>query len=140
MSVGNAVRIVVTGTGLIGPLGCGTQVAWSRLLAGQSGIRALPEDLAEGTGCSIAGRVPSVAEDSEAGYDPERYIAAKDRKKMDRFIEFALVAAQEALGQAGWHPADLATQLYSRAHVVLCAHVAHTRHHYQLRMITPQKH
>ncbi|WP_415844986.1 beta-ketoacyl-ACP synthase II [Stutzerimonas zhaodongensis] len=106
MSGGNAVRVVVTGTGFVGPLGCGTQVVWSRLLAGQSGIRALPVDLAEGTGCSIAGRVPSVAEDSEAGYDPDRYIAAKDRKKMDRFIEFALVAAQEALGQAGWHPAD----------------------------------
>jgi 3-oxoacyl-[acyl-carrier-protein] synthase II len=106
MSVENAVRVVVTGTGLVGPLGCGTQVAWSRLLAGQSGIRRLPDDLAEGTGCNIAGRVPSVADDSEAGYEPERYIAAKDRKKMDRFIEFALVAAQEALAQAGWHPAD----------------------------------
>jgi len=79
-------------------------------LAGQSGIRALPDDLAAGTGCGIAGRVPSVADDSEAGYDPDRHISAKDRKKMDRFIEFALVAAQEALAQAGWHPADEAGQ------------------------------
>ena len=104
MSVQNAVRIVVTGAGVVGPLGCGTEVAWSRLLAGQSGIRALPEGFAEGTGCGIAGRVPSVADDSEAGYDPDRHISAKDRKKMDRFIEFALLAAQEALAQADWHP------------------------------------
>lgn len=102
----HAVRIVVTGVGIVGPLGCGAEIAWSRLLAGESGIRALPEEVTEGTGCAIAGRVPSVAEDSEAGYDPDRHIPAKDRKKMDRFIEFALVAAKEALAQANWQPAD----------------------------------
>ncbi|MBA1275455.1 beta-ketoacyl-ACP synthase II [Stutzerimonas azotifigens] len=110
MSVRNAVRIVVTGTGVIGPLGCGTEKVWSRLLAGQSGIRKLPADLAEGTGCAIAGQVPTLAEDSEAGYDPDRHIPAKDRKKMDRFIEFALMAAQEALVQADWYPSDEAGQ------------------------------
>ena len=94
MTKQNAVRIVVTGVGIVGPLGCGAEIVWSRLLAGQSGIRTLPEDVAEGTGCAIAGRVPSVAEDREAGYDPDRYIPAKDRKKMDRFIEFALIAAR----------------------------------------------
>ena len=46
MSVHTAVRIVVTGAGTVGPLGCGTETVWSRLLAGQSGIRALPADLA----------------------------------------------------------------------------------------------
>ena len=106
MTKQNAVRIVVTGVGIVGPLGCGAEIVWSRLLAGQSGIRTLPEDVAEGTGCAIAGRVPSVAEDSEAGYDPDRYIPAKDRKKMDRFIEFALIAAREALTQASWQPTD----------------------------------
>ena len=50
--------------------------------------------------------MPTREEDSQAGYDPERTIAAKERKKMDRFIEFALVAAEEALVQAGWHPTD----------------------------------
>lgn len=106
MSARNAVRIVVTGTGIVGPLGCGTATTWSRLLAGQSGIRALSADLTEGTGCSVGGQVPTREEDSQAGYDPERTIAAKERKKMDRFIEFALVAAEEALAQAGWHPTD----------------------------------
>jgi 3-oxoacyl-[acyl-carrier-protein] synthase II len=100
------VRIVVTGTGIVGPLGCGTEVVWSRLLRGESGIRLLPAELMEGTGTAVGGRVPDVAEDPLGGYDPERVIAPKERKKMDRFIEFALVAAREALTQAGWQPVD----------------------------------
>ncbi len=106
MSTRNTVRIVVTGTGIVGPLGCGTAAVWSRLLAGESGIRVLPADLAEGIGCAVGGRVPMREEDGEAGYDPERTIAGKERKKMDRFIEFALLAAEEALAQAGWQPAN----------------------------------
>ncbi|MCM2318613.1 MAG: beta-ketoacyl-ACP synthase II [Pseudomonas sp.] len=103
-------RIVVTGTGVVSPLGCGSEAVWSRLLAGQSGIRTLSADLTEGTGCAVGGQVPSREEDSQAGYDPERTIATKERKKMDRFIEFALVAAEEALAQAGWQPTDEAQQ------------------------------
>ena len=90
-------RIVVTGCGMIGPLGCDTKIAWRRLLKGQSGIRRLSPDVSDGTGVAVAGLVPSVVEDPEAGYDPERFIPTKERKKMDRFIEFALMAAEEAL-------------------------------------------
>ncbi|MDP9940822.1 beta-ketoacyl-ACP synthase II [Ectopseudomonas alcaliphila] len=100
------VRIVITGVGVVSPLGCGSETVWARLLAGQSGIRALPAELAEGTGCAVGGRVPDVEDDPHAGFDPERIIAAKERKKMDRFIEFALVAAEEALAQARWQPTD----------------------------------
>lgn len=101
-------RIVVTGTGVVSPLGCGVKEVWRRLLAGQSGIRALPTDVVDGTGVSVGGRVPALDEDAAAGYQPERVIPAKERKKMDRFIEFALVAADEALQQAGWHPESAA--------------------------------
>lgn len=99
-------RIVVTGCGVITPLGCGTEKVWRRLLEGQSGIRRLPPEISEGTGVTVAGQVPEISEDPEAGYEPERCIPPKERKKMDRFIEFALVAAQEALTQAGWQPAN----------------------------------
>jgi 3-oxoacyl-[acyl-carrier-protein] synthase II len=91
---------------MIGPLGCDTEIAWRRLLKGQSGIRRLSPDVSDGTGVAVAGLVPSVVEDPEAGYDPERFIPTKERKKMDRFIEFALMAAEEALTQAGWRPVD----------------------------------
>ncbi|PBJ12559.1 3-oxoacyl-[acyl-carrier-protein] synthase 2 [Pseudomonas ogarae] len=103
-------RIVVTGVGIVGPLGCGVEEVWQRLLAGRSGIRLLSGDITEGTGVAVGGQVPSLEEDPVAGYDPERIIPAKDRKKMDRFIEFALVAAEEALQQAGWQPADARDQ------------------------------
>jgi len=111
MSIGNPKRIVVTGMGLVSPLGCGADEAWRRLLAGQSGIRVLPAETVEGTGVVVGGLVASLEEDAVAGYDPDQVIPVKDRKKMDRFIEFALVAAQEALAQAGWHPTDEAQQV-----------------------------
>ncbi|MDH4764170.1 beta-ketoacyl-ACP synthase II [Pseudomonas sp. CBMAI 2609] len=97
-------RIVVTGLGTVSPLGCGTDAVWARLLAGRSGLSLLPAEVSDGVGSLIAGQVPDRADDPEAGYDPLVAIAAKDLKKMDRFIEFALVAAREALDQAGWQP------------------------------------
>ena len=103
-------RIVVTGTGIVGPLGCGVDEVWRRLLAGRSGIATLPTAISEGTGVTVGGQVPTLEDDAVAGYRPELIIPDKERKKMDRFIEFALVAAQEALQQAGWHPTSEAEQ------------------------------
>ncbi|MBC2677637.1 beta-ketoacyl-ACP synthase II [Pseudomonas baltica] len=103
-------RIVVTGTGLVTPLGCGVYEVWRRLLAGASGISPLPAHIGEGTGVAVAGQVPTLEADPVAGYDAQALIPAKERKKMDRFIEFALVAAHEALCQARWHPTSEAQQ------------------------------
>jgi 3-oxoacyl-[acyl-carrier-protein] synthase II len=99
-------RIVVTGLGVVSPLGCGTELAWQRLLAGRSGLRRLPDAVAETLPAKIAGIVPAKAEDNEGGFDADVAIAPKDQRKMDRFIQFALVAAKEALAQAGWQPQD----------------------------------
>ncbi|MCB8819048.1 beta-ketoacyl-ACP synthase II [Microvirga rosea] len=95
-------RVVVTGMGVVSPLGVGAETAWKRLLAGRSGIRALPEETARDLPVKIAGQVPGSDEDAEAGFDPNRVLPPKDQKKMDRFIQFALAAADEALLQAGW--------------------------------------
>ncbi len=97
-------RIVVTGLGAVSPLGCGADLAWSRLLAGRSGLRALPEWAAT-LPAKVAGVVPGTAEDHEGGFDPGLAATPKDQRKMDRFILFALVAAAEAISQAGWTPA-----------------------------------
>lgn len=99
-------RIVITGMGMVSPLGCGTEAVWQSLLAGKSGISALPDEMVQDISCKVAGQVPTLDQDPQHGFDPERVIAPKDRKKMDRFIEFALVAAQEALTQANWFPQD----------------------------------
>jgi 3-oxoacyl-[acyl-carrier-protein] synthase II len=98
-------RIVVTGLGLVSPLGCGVELAWSRLIAGRSGLSALP-DWAASLPAKVAGLVPAKAQDPEGGFDPEKAAPTKDHRKMDRFILFALLAATEAIVQAGWHPAD----------------------------------
>ncbi|MGO4674150.1 beta-ketoacyl-ACP synthase II [Bosea sp. 2YAB26] len=99
-------RVVVTGMGVVSPLGCGTELAWSRLLAGRSGLRRLPDSIVETLPAKVAGAVPTKVEDAEGGFDPDSAIAPKDQRKMDRFIQFALVAAKEALEQAGWAPTD----------------------------------
>jgi 3-oxoacyl-[acyl-carrier-protein] synthase II len=99
-------RIVVTGLGVVSPLGCGTELAWSRLLAGRSGVTALPADLAPDVPAQIAGQVLDKAADPEGGFDLDAAVPPKDQKKMDRFIQFALAAADEAIAQAGWTPQD----------------------------------
>ncbi len=102
-------RIVVTGMGIVSPLGCGVQHVWQSLLAGKSGS---PDSASNWSRIFPAKwpAVPSIDSDPLHGFDPLATIPAKERKKMDRFIEFALVAAREALTQAGWSPASAAEQ------------------------------
>jgi 3-oxoacyl-[acyl-carrier-protein] synthase II len=103
-------RIVVTGLGVVSPLGCGTEIAWGRLLAGRSGVTALPADLAPDVPAQIAGQVMDKTADPEGGFDLDAAVPPKDQKKMDRFIQFALAAADEAIAQAGWAPQDEAAR------------------------------
>ncbi|MGN6287508.1 MAG: beta-ketoacyl-ACP synthase II [Afipia sp.] len=103
-------RIVVTGMGAVSPLGCGVEPNWSRLIAGKSGLRALSDNVVGDLANKVAGVVPDLAEDPEAGFDPDRAAPRKDQKKMDRFILFALLAAEEAINQAGWTPEDEASR------------------------------
>jgi len=98
-------RIVVTGLGAVSPLGCGVELAWSRLISGRSGLRVLPEWAAT-LPAKVAGIVPGKADDPEGGFDPDIATPPKDQRKMDRFILFALAAAAEAIAQAGWAPTN----------------------------------
>jgi len=100
----NSRRIVVTGMGVVSPLGCGAETVWSRLLQGQSGLLVLPTDLTEGIAAKVASAVPELSADLPWGFDPALSVEPKDHKKMDRFSLFALAAAKEALEQAGWQP------------------------------------
>jgi 3-oxoacyl-[acyl-carrier-protein] synthase II len=103
-------RIVVTGLGVVSPLGCGAELVWRRLIEGRSGVRTLPEEVVFDVPAKIAGVVPGKDQDPEGGFDPLVSIPPKDLKKMDRFIQFAMVAADEALAQAGWPPEDEAAR------------------------------
>jgi 3-oxoacyl-[acyl-carrier-protein] synthase II len=98
----NSQRIVVTGMGLVTPLGSGVEPVWQRLLSGRSGIVRLAEEFVADLPGKIGGRVPLLADDAEAGFDADSAVPVKEQKKMDRFILFALAAAQQAIDQAGW--------------------------------------
>ena len=107
-------RIVVTGLGAVTPLAAGVEASWSRLLAGRSGIRRLPDDVVGHLPAKVGGAVPSLEEDPDAGFDPDAVLPPKDQRKVDRFILFSLAAAEEALAQAKWKPAlGTPTQLTS---------------------------
>lgn len=100
-------RVVITGLGLVSPLGANVELAWQRLLAGQSGVRALDPAISAGTGAAVAGRVPGLDEDPEAGWNHEAVISAKELRRLDRFTAFALGAADQALAHARWQqPSD----------------------------------
>lgn len=99
-------RVVVTGMGLVSPLGSGVEVVWQRLLAGRSGLRNLPEAVIADLPTRVGGVVPTMEEDADAGFDPDRATPPKEQKKMDRFILFAMEAARQVLEQAGWHPTE----------------------------------
>jgi 3-oxoacyl-[acyl-carrier-protein] synthase II len=86
-------RVVVTGVGLVSPLGLTAEEAWQRALRGESGIGAITLFDASAFPARIAGEV--------RGFDPLNYMDKKDVKKMDRFIQFAVAAAQEAVAMSG---------------------------------------
>jgi len=92
--------------GIVSPLGCGVEAVWQRLIAGQSGLRRLPDEMVGDLPAKVAGVVPDRSEDPIAGFDTDSIVSTRDQRKMDRFIPLALAAAQEALAAARWPPDD----------------------------------
>jgi 3-oxoacyl-[acyl-carrier-protein] synthase II len=85
-------RVVVTGVGLVSPVGVGTEATWKALLEGKSGIGNITLFDATGFSCRIAGEVKD--------FNPETYIERKEIKKMGRFIQFAMAAAEFAVNES----------------------------------------
>ncbi|OUI78113.1 3-oxoacyl-ACP synthase [Commensalibacter intestini] len=96
-------RVVVTGMGVVSPLGIGIDNVWNRLIAGESGIKAISSFDASNLPARVAGEVP-VGMKSEGKLDLAEWIPVKDQKKMDRFIHLGLVAAIQAVEDSGWVP------------------------------------
>src|SRR3974390_2504216 len=97
-------RVVVTGVGLLTPLGIGTEISWEAIRAGKSGIGRITQFDASAFSCRIAGEVK--------GFDPAAYIEKKEIKKMGRFIQFAIAAAECALKASGLLvPPEIAEQV-----------------------------
>ena len=94
-------RVVITGLGLITPLGCGVEASWSRLLKGANGARRIEEFQADDLACQIACFVPR-GPLSEDKFNPDDWMEPKEQRKVDDFIVYAMGAAEQALKDAGW--------------------------------------
>ncbi len=99
-------RVVVTGMGMVSPLGVGVAHNWARLTAGDSGIRRIDEFDASDINSQIAGIVPKTTDAAPANgaFNADAFVEPKEQKKMDKFIHFAMAAAQEAVEDSGWKP------------------------------------
>jgi 3-oxoacyl-[acyl-carrier-protein] synthase II len=96
-------RVVVTGMGLVTPLGCGVVPTWKRLLDGESGLRGIQSFDVSDLPAKIAGQVPR-GETSSGFFNADDWVPPKEQRKMDEFIVFALAAAIQAVEDSGWKP------------------------------------
>lgn len=105
-------RVVITGMGLVSPVGTGLELAWRALIAGQSGVRRIEHLKVDDMPCQIAGIVARA--DGRAGgapgqpgvFEPDTVISPKEQRRVDDFILYAIVAADEAVRDSGWAPSD----------------------------------
>jgi 3-oxoacyl-[acyl-carrier-protein] synthase II len=103
-------RVVVTGLGMVTPLGCGVEPNWRRLIDGESGAGPIEAFDVSDLACRIACSIPR-GDGSEGTFDPDAWMDPKDQRKVDPFIVYAMAAAGEALNDADWHPESYEDQI-----------------------------
>ncbi|HVY56870.1 MAG TPA: beta-ketoacyl-ACP synthase II [Xanthobacteraceae bacterium] len=103
-------RVVVTGVGMVSPLGCGAEITWQRLLQGKSGARRIEKFDVSDLPCKIAGQIPR-GDGSDGTYNPDHWMEPKEQRKVDEFIVYAMCAARQALDDAGWRPSSYEDQI-----------------------------
>ncbi|MDJ1159675.1 beta-ketoacyl-ACP synthase II [Chelatococcus sp. SYSU_G07232] len=103
-------RVVVTGLGMVTPLGCGVEPTWQRLIAGESGASKVEAFDVSDLPCRIACQIPR-GDGSNGTFNPDQWMEPKEQRKVDPFIVYAMTAARQALDDAGWHPASYEDQV-----------------------------
>src|SRR6478752_3071300 len=98
-------RVVVTGLGMVTPLGCGVEPTWKRLLRGESGAGKIDSFDVSDIACKIACEIPR-GDGTNATFNPDQWMEPKEQRKVDEFILFAMCAARQALDDAGWRPTN----------------------------------
>ncbi|MCJ1357218.1 MAG: Mitochondrial beta-keto-acyl synthase [Icmadophila ericetorum] len=98
-------RVAVTGLGLITPLGVGVRRSWKRLLDGDCGISSIQGLGFQKLQCRVAGIVPE-GEIENGEWTARDWLTQNDERRMTKWMQYAVVAAKEALDDAGWHPKD----------------------------------
>ena len=97
-------RVVVTGLGLLTPLGLGIDVNWKRLVSGTVGINKIDNFDVSDLPCKIAGQIPTKDDDHEGGLNLDDWIEPREYKRIDRFIAYGLISATQAIEDSGWKP------------------------------------
>ncbi len=95
-------RVVVTGLGVVSPLGRGVEYNWESILAGKSGIRNVQGEDLKDIPVTIGGQVPFGEKEHE--FNPDTVMAPKDQKKVDKFILYGMAAGKDAIEDSGWKP------------------------------------
>lgn len=105
-------RVVISGLGMVSPLGSGVEATWERLIAGQSGAKAIDSFDVSDLPCKIAAPVP-FGDGTDGTFNPDQWMEVKEQRKVDAFIIYAMAAAQQALDDANWKPASYDDQIAS---------------------------
>jgi len=96
-------RVVITGMGIVSPLGCGVEATWANLLAGKSGAKRIDDFPIDDISCQIACRVP-LGDYAEGKFNPDEWMDVKEQRKVDPFIIYGMAAAAQAIADAGVEP------------------------------------
>lgn len=99
----NMRRVVITGLGMVSPLGCGVETVWSRLIAGENSARKVESFDVSDLSCQVACEIPK-GDGSDGTYNADDWMEPKEQRKVDDFIIYAMAAATQALDDADWHP------------------------------------
>ncbi len=103
-------RVVITGLGLLSPLGCGVEVSWQRLTSGQNAAKRVDNFDVSDLTCQIACQIPR-GDGSDGTFNPSDWMEPKEQRKVDDFIIYAMCAAEQALTDAGWKPTAYEDQI-----------------------------
>src|SRR3954469_20336294 len=96
-------RVVVTGMGMVTPLGCGVETTWKRLIAGESGARKIEKFEVADLPAQIACEIPR-GDGANGTYNADQWMEPKEQRKVDEFIVYAMCAATQAIEDSGWKP------------------------------------
>ncbi|KQT52922.1 MULTISPECIES: beta-ketoacyl-ACP synthase II [unclassified Aureimonas] len=105
-------RVVITGIGMVSPLGAGADTTWKRLLAGESGAGKITSFQVDDLSCQVACQIP-IGDGSGGTFNADQWLEPKEQRKVDDFIVYAIAAATEALDDANWHPETYEDQIAS---------------------------
>lgn len=93
-------RVVVTGMGIVSPLGVGVETAWANILASKSGVRRIDDFQVDDLPCQIGGRIP-LGSYAEGKYNPDDWMEPREQRRVDPFIVFGMAAADQAIAESG---------------------------------------